>query len=42
VAPGAPEDEADAVVNIYRLANTERYELIRSVDLSALEHESEG
>jgi len=37
-----PEDEADALVNIYRLSTNGHYELARSVDLSILEQESEG
>ena len=37
-----PDDEADAVVNIYRLTPGGRYDLERSVDLSALLAEKPG
>ncbi|OLB80658.1 MAG: hypothetical protein AUI14_05885 [Actinobacteria bacterium 13_2_20CM_2_71_6] len=35
-----PEDEADAVINIYRLAESGAYALVRSVDLSVLQKEN--
>lgn len=37
-----PEDEADAVINMYRLAADGAYTLIRSVDLSGLIGENQG
>ena len=33
-----PDDEADAVVNVYQLAPSRTYGLVRTVALSALEH----
>jgi Uma2 family endonuclease len=37
-----PDDESDAVINIYRLGHGEHYELARSVTLSDLEQEIES